>query len=36
MLRCSKCGHIHEAEVPTDPMKSDAAGWTDSDLNPPT
>jgi hypothetical protein len=35
-LRCTKCGHIHEAQVQADPMKSDAGGWADSDLNPPT
>jgi uncharacterized Zn finger protein len=35
-LRCSKCGHIHEAQVPVDPLKSDAIGWANSNLNPPT
>jgi uncharacterized Zn finger protein len=31
-LRCIKCGLIHEAQVNTDPMKSDAIGWEHSDL----
>jgi uncharacterized Zn finger protein len=30
-LRCIKCGLIHEAQVNTDPMKSDAIGWEHSD-----
>ena len=34
-LRCVKCGLINEAQVSTDPMKSDAAGWVDSDLRTP-
>ncbi len=25
-LRCTKCGHVHEAQVHVDPMKSDAQG----------
>jgi hypothetical protein len=34
-LRCTKCGNIHQAQVHTDPMKSDAQGWLDSELSPP-
>ena len=34
-LRCVKCGLINEAQVSTDPMKSDAAGWVDNDLRAP-
>jgi hypothetical protein len=34
-LRCVKCGLINETQVSTDPMKSDAAGWLDSDLRAP-
>ena len=34
-LRCTKCGLIHEAQVSADPMKSDAARWEHSDLQPP-
>ena len=35
-LRCIKCGNIREAQVPTDPMKSDARGWADAELVQPT
>jgi transcription elongation factor Elf1 len=34
-LRCTNCGNIHQAQVHTDPMKSDAQGWLDSELLPP-
>jgi ribosomal protein L37AE/L43A len=34
-LRCVKCGLINEAQVSTDPMKSDAIGWVNSDLRTP-
>jgi hypothetical protein len=34
-LRCIKCRHIHEAQVPTDPMKTDAQGWFHGELNSP-
>jgi hypothetical protein len=34
-LRCIKCGLINEAQVNTDPMKSDAIGWEQSDLRAP-
>jgi hypothetical protein len=34
-LRCTGCGHVYEAQVKADPMKSDDAGrWPDSDLSP--
>jgi hypothetical protein len=34
-LRCVKCGLINEAQVSTDPVKSDAVGWANSDLRAP-
>jgi hypothetical protein len=34
-LRCIKCGLINEAQVNTDPMKSDAIRWEQSDLPAP-
>jgi hypothetical protein len=34
-LRCTACGHIHEAQVQADPMMSDAQGWLHSELTPP-
>jgi uncharacterized Zn finger protein len=34
-LRCTKCGHIHEAQVHIDPMKSDAQGWLHGELGQP-
>jgi rubredoxin len=35
-LRCPKCGNISEAQVQTDPMKSEAVGWLAGDLHAPT
>jgi hypothetical protein len=35
-LRCIQCGNIREAQVPTDPMMSDARGWADAELVRPT
>jgi uncharacterized Zn finger protein len=35
-LRCPKCGNIHEVQVQTDPMKSEAIGWLSGDLHAPT
>jgi RNase P subunit RPR2 len=34
-LRCTNCGHIHEAQVHIDPMKSDAQGWLHGELGQP-
>jgi len=34
-LRCSKCGHLHEAQVPIDPMNIDARRWLVSELRLP-
>jgi DNA-directed RNA polymerase subunit M/transcription elongation factor TFIIS len=31
-LRCNSCGNIHEAQVSTDPMKSDAVRWLEREL----
>ena len=27
-LRCTRCGRIEQAQVNTDPLKSEALGWT--------
>jgi len=35
-LRCTKCGHIHEAQVYADPMTSEATGWLSGELHSPT
>jgi hypothetical protein len=35
-LRCPKCGNFSEAQVQTDPMKSEAVGWLAGDLHAPT
>lgn len=35
-LRCTKCGHIHEASVEADPMTSEATGWLSGELRSPT
>ena len=35
-LRCTKCGRVSEAQIQTDPMKSEAAGWLSGDLYAPT
>jgi uncharacterized Zn finger protein len=36
-MRCTSCGGIHEAQVQTDPMKSDVVKWLVSgDLHTPT
>lgn len=34
-LRCTKCGHIQEAQVPADPMNNDSRGWLHGDLRSP-
>jgi hypothetical protein len=26
-LRCTRCGHIDQVQMSTDPLKSDASGW---------
>lgn len=35
-LRCTKCAHIHEAQVQADPMTSEATRWLFGDLRAPT
>ena len=35
-LRCTKCGHIHEADVHADPMTPEAKGWLAGELRAPT
>jgi hypothetical protein len=34
-LRCTRCGHIEQAQVSTDPLKSEVLGWTEGELRPP-
>jgi len=34
-LRCTSCALVYDAQVHTDPLKSDARGWIDSELVPP-
>jgi uncharacterized Zn finger protein len=34
-LRCGKCGLIHEAQAPSDPINSEARAWLSSPLKPP-
>ena len=34
-LRCTRCGRIEQAQVNTDPLKSEALGWTEGELRPP-
>ena len=34
-LRCTKCGHIDEAQVHVDPMNSYALGWLRGELGQP-
>jgi hypothetical protein len=34
-FECRRCGHSEEKVVVVDPLKSDAVGWTDSELRPP-
>jgi hypothetical protein len=34
-LRCTRCGRIQQAQVNTDPLKSEALGWTEGELRPP-
>jgi hypothetical protein len=34
-LRCTRCSHIHEAQVPADPMNNDARGWLNGELRSP-
>jgi len=34
-LRCTSCGLVYDAQVHTDPLRSDARGWIESELVPP-
>ena len=34
-LRCTRCGRIEQVQVNTDPLKSEAVGWTEGELRPP-
>jgi transcription elongation factor Elf1 len=31
-LQCTYCGHIHQMQVVSKPLRSDAVDWFDSDL----
>jgi transcription elongation factor Elf1 len=33
-FECQRCGHSEEKVVAVDPLKSEAVGWTDSELRP--
>jgi hypothetical protein len=35
-LGCSKCGHVEQIVIASDPMKSGAVGWFAGELQPPT
>jgi uncharacterized Zn finger protein len=35
-LRCTRCGHIDEAQVRTDPMTPEANAWLSGELHAPT
>jgi hypothetical protein len=34
-FECAKCGHSEIRIVASDPLQSDAVGWTNSELRPP-
>ena len=34
-FRCTRCGHIDQVQMSTDPLKSDASGWMTGELRPP-
>jgi rubredoxin len=34
-LRCTSCGLVYDAQVHTDPLRSDARGWIESELVSP-
>jgi len=34
-FKCLKCAHTNEQVLASDPLKSSAAGWIRSDLQPP-
>jgi hypothetical protein len=34
-LRCTRCERIEQTQVSTDPLKSEALGWTEGELRPP-
>jgi DNA-directed RNA polymerase subunit M/transcription elongation factor TFIIS len=33
-LRCTSCGLVYDAQMHTDPLRSDARDWIDSELVP--
>jgi hypothetical protein len=33
-LRCTRCGRIDQVQLNTDPLKSEAVGWTEGELRP--
>ena len=34
-FECAKCGHSEQNVIASDPMKTNALGWRNSDLYPP-
>jgi hypothetical protein len=34
-LRCLRCGIIHDAQAPSDPINAESLGWCGSELRPP-
>jgi len=34
-LRCTKCGHIHQMQVVSNPSQSGPIDWFDNNLQPP-
>ena len=34
-FECPKCEYVHKVMIESDPIKSDSAGWQQSELNPP-
>ena len=34
-FQCAKCGHTETRTVAFDPLKSNAVGWTEGELQPP-
>jgi hypothetical protein len=35
-FQCTKCGHVETGTLASDPLQSDAFGWTNGELQPPT
>ena len=35
-FECLTCGHTQETVIASDPLRSNAVGWTEGELKPPT